>query len=80
MHNQVFISILRSHLRYLAPSEELAPDMPLKELGLDSIVAVALLLDLESEFGVTLPDSSLKSETFATANQLWAEVEKAARL
>jgi acyl carrier protein len=44
------------------------------------MVAIALLLDLENEFGVTLPDSSLKPETFASANHLWAEVEKAGRL
>jgi acyl carrier protein len=80
MSDQKFITILRSHLRYLSPAEELAPDTPLRELGLDSMVAVALLLDLENEFGVTLPDSSLRPETFESANHLWAEVEKAAGL
>jgi acyl carrier protein len=80
MHKQRFIAILRSHLRYLAPAEELTPDTSLRELGLDSMMAVALLLDLENEFGVTLPDSSLNPETFASANHLWAEVEKAASL
>lgn len=79
MHNQTFIAILRRHLRYLPPSEELAPETPLQELGLDSMEAVALVLDLEDEFGMTLPESSFRAETFASADNLWVEVEKAAR-
>ena len=79
MLNQTFSAILRRHLRYLAPSEELAPETPLRELGLDSMEAVTLVLDLEDEFGVTLPESSLTAETFANAEALWVEVERATR-
>ena len=79
MHNQTFIDILRRHLRYLAPSEELTPETPLRELGLDSMEAVALVLDLEDEFGVILPESSLRAETFASAANLWSEVDKSLR-
>src|SRR5204863_4184868 len=43
--NEAFVAILRRHLRYLPPDEELAPDAPLRALGLDSMAAVALMLD-----------------------------------
>src|SRR5205085_11050184 len=33
--DETLVSILRRHLRYLEPDRELAPDMPLKPLGLD---------------------------------------------
>ena len=76
----MFITILRRHLRYLGPSESLTPETPLREFGLDSMEAVALVLDLEYEFGITLPKSSLGVETFASAANLWVEVDKLVRL
>lgn len=33
------------------------------------------MLDLEDEFGITLPDSSLAAGTFETAATLWAAIE-----
>nr|ASV46807.1 HerS [uncultured bacterium]ASV47019.1 HerS [uncultured bacterium] len=76
MLNQTFADILRRHLRYLAPSDELEMETQLKELGLDSMETVALVLELEHEFGVTFPERSLRSETFASASRLWLEVDK----
>jgi acyl carrier protein len=66
--------LLRRHLRYLDPAAELTPGSDLRSLGLDSMAAVALMLDVEDEFGVVLPDSSLVHETFATPASLWAAV------
>src|SRR5204863_6516932 len=48
--NEAFVAILRRHLRYLPPEDELTPDAPLRALGLDSMAAVALMLDLEDAF------------------------------
>jgi acyl carrier protein len=75
-----FSAILRRHLRYLPPDKPLAPDAPLRDLGLDSMAAVTLMLDLEDEFGITLPDSELTRNTFATPAALWAAVDAAAGL
>jgi acyl carrier protein len=75
-----FSAILRRHLRYLQPGEPLAPDAPLRDLGLDSMAAVTLMLDLEDEFGVTLPDSELTRHTFGTPGALWAAFEAAVGL
>jgi acyl carrier protein len=72
--NDAFVAILRRYLRYLPPDEELAPDAPLRALGLDSMAAVALMLDLEDEFATVLPDERLSAETFATAGSLWSAI------
>jgi acyl carrier protein len=77
--DQAFIGVVRRHLRFLAPSEELAPDARLHDLGLDSIAAVALLLDLENELGIAFDESSLNAETFASAASLWNEIARATR-
>jgi acyl carrier protein len=77
--SQMFMLTLRRHLHHLAPSDGLSPQRSLRELGLDSMKAVTLMLDLESQFGVTLPESSLRPETFANAATLWTEVDKSMR-
>ena len=74
-----FAAIVRRHLHLLAPAEELAPDAPLRELGLDSMATVGLVIDLESELGIAFPESSLTAETFADAASLWRAVGVATR-
>jgi acyl carrier protein len=72
--NERFIALLRQNLRFLAPAEVLRPDIVLTDLGLDSLGAVALMLDLEDELGITFPDSSLAAGTFHTVGSLWSVV------
>lgn len=69
--NEAFVKIVRRHLKYLEAGDELAPDASLKGLGLDSMEAVTLMLELEDEFNIMLPDSQLTAETFATPANLW---------
>ena len=71
-----FVRILRSHLKYLDQGEELDPDRPLRDLGLDSMQAVELLFDIENHFDRALDDDDLTEETFATARSLWAVISK----
>ncbi|MEV4690567.1 phosphopantetheine-binding protein [Micromonospora echinospora] len=66
-----FDAILRAHLPLLEATEPLLPDVALADLGLDSLATVTLLLELEDEFGVTIPDELLNENTFATPQQLW---------
>jgi acyl carrier protein len=66
-----FINVIRGHLKYLKPGEELDADKSLKLLGLDSMAAIDLLLDIEDVYGVTLPDRYLTDETFSTTRALW---------
>jgi acyl carrier protein len=73
VHEQ-FVTILRRHLKYLPPRRHLAADAALGELGLDSLAAVSLILALEDELGITLPDNSLAGDTLRTPATLWAVV------
>jgi acyl carrier protein len=74
-----FIAILRRHLPLIVPAEDFALDTPLRELGLDSMATVRLVMDLESELEVTLPVTSLTAETFADAASVWSAVRKSMR-
>jgi acyl carrier protein len=62
--------VVREHLRFLDATDPLPPDANLRELGLDSLAAIDLLLDLEQTFGVVFPDQLLTEETFRTARNI----------
>jgi acyl carrier protein len=68
-----FLEILKPHLPY-AGSDDLAPTDDLAALGLDSMGVVRLLVDLEENYELDLPDELLTEETFATVGSLWATV------
>lgn len=72
-----FLGILRDHLPLLAPDRELDWDAPLRVLGLDSLQAVALILEVEDAFSVLLPDGRLTETTLRSAASLWAVVDDA---
>ncbi|GAB3655011.1 hypothetical protein GCM10027589_14030 [Actinocorallia lasiicapitis] len=65
-----FLSIVRRHLRFLPADQDLAADSPLREYGLDSMAAVALIVELEDEFSAVIPDSRLV-DAFTTPGRLW---------
>jgi acyl carrier protein len=50
-------------------------DEDLGKLGLDSMAAIDLLLDLEKEFQIQIPDSLLTAEAFATGGALAAAIQ-----
>lgn len=66
-----FLTIVRSHLRMLEVGDELTRDVDMAEAGLDSLSMVSLIVELEAEFGVVLPDEELSWVTFRTPNSLW---------
>lgn len=68
--------LLRRRLKFLAPQAPLPHDIPLRNLGLDSMEAVDLLLDIEMALGTTMPDEFLQAEVFATAGSLVAAVAR----
>jgi acyl carrier protein len=69
-----FESVLRAHVPNLVGNVPLEPHASLPDLGLDSLSTVALLVDIEETFGITIPDADLGPQTFATAEDLWAVV------
>lgn len=71
-----FEEILRKNLTKLGPDVEFGPGSVLADLGLDSMSAVSLLLDLEEAFDVIIPDESLTTLlTSGSVGELWSTVE-----
>jgi acyl carrier protein len=64
-----FEQCLRRHLRLLK-SDSIDYAMELVQLGLDSMTAVALLLDIEERFEIRFPDDMIVEGTFRTAGAL----------
>jgi acyl carrier protein len=70
-----FERCLRRHLRLVKP-DSINYDMELAQLGLDSMTAVAVLLDMEKTFKIKFPDEMLIEGTFRTAGRLKEAVQK----
>ncbi|MFL5739968.1 MAG: phosphopantetheine-binding protein [Flavisolibacter sp.] len=63
--------ILVSNLKYSHEENSLKDwDVDLKSLGLDSFSSINILLCLENEFNITIPDEYLNDQTFETPNTL----------
>ena len=69
-----FEEVLLRHLR-LVKQDSVEYDAELAQLGLDSMTAVAVLLDMEKTFGIRFPDEMLVEGTFRTARKLKAAVQ-----
>jgi acyl carrier protein len=67
-----FEAILQRHLPL--SEGDLLPDVPLANLGRDSLATVRLVMALEAAHSISIPDDLLVPETFATANALWNQV------
>jgi acyl carrier protein len=60
----------------LPPFDDEVAETSLAEAGLASMAAVRLMLDLEAEFGIAIPDADLTPENFATLNAIVALVTR----
>lgn len=68
-------AILHEHLPRVGPEQDISPDLELvAEGGLDSLGMVGLVVALEEEFAVAIPDDRLGAEMFATPSSLWQSV------
>lgn len=70
-----FEEVLRRHLRS-GKTDSINYDVELVQLGLDSMTAVAVLLDMEKTFKIRFPDEMLVEGTFRTARALKEAVQK----
>ncbi|EEL19872.1 acyl carrier protein [Bacillus toyonensis] len=48
----------------------------LKELGLDSLASIELLLEIEEAYEIIFPDELLTEDTFSSSHNLWSIVSK----
>jgi acyl carrier protein len=69
-----FESTIRQSLPYLSPEAPLGPDADLRDLGLDSVQMVGVLIAVENEYDIQFPDEMLTEETFASPGNLWRAV------
>jgi acyl carrier protein len=69
MHAQLE-TILRRYLVLVPEEQEVPLETELPALGLDSMSALTLLLELEEIFDISFPDSLLSATTFRSANSL----------
>jgi acyl carrier protein len=69
-----FEAALRGCLPYLEGDQPLPPDASLIELGLDSMQAVTLVINLEAVLGIAFPEEALTPQTFSTPAVLWSAV------
>jgi acyl carrier protein len=67
-----FEEALRRHLR---STNAINYDVELVQLGLDSMTAVAVLLEMEKTFNIRFPDEMLVEGTFRTAGRLKEAVQ-----
>ena len=65
---QQLIVLLRE--RVLETSAPVDADTDLYTLGMDSMAIMQLLISLEEEYGVALPESALTRDNFTTPRQL----------
>lgn len=71
---QRLLNLLRPFLRLLPAGADLPMDAELGKLGLDSLQSIDLLMALEQEFGVTIPDEKITVDSFATPAHVLALV------
>jgi acyl carrier protein len=62
-----------TNLMLKVPKEEIGDDLPLfgpEGLGLDSIDALEIVVSLEKQFGVSVPNSDTARQALATVNSI----------
>ena len=72
---------LKSHVAFLLGAEpaSIAIDQPLHQLGLDSMGFVDLLVFIEKQFGLSLMNSGLSQDDFASLAVLAQRISDALR-
>jgi acyl carrier protein len=55
-------------------AEDLEPETLLVDLGVDSVMLVQLVVQLEEAFDLNMPDSAMTAETFESVESLWLMV------
>lgn len=66
-----YLAMVRKHLKFAGEEQSLPMDAGMEDLGLDSVTALNLMLDLEEAYGVVFDESLFTEETFATPRALW---------
>lgn len=71
-----FLDVLQRFNKYEVP---LTSDTSLIAIGVDSLDTISLLVDIEEQLGVVIPDEQLDASVFETVKSLWATVSQSQR-
>lgn len=75
MIEEKFIDLVKKYLKFWDKNKEIDVDENLKDLGLDSISSIQLLIEIEDTYDIIMSDEHLTDDTFSTISCLWKEVE-----
>lgn len=67
--DKFFLDIINNHLQDELNTD--TKDKDLKELGLDSLASIELLLEIEEAYDIVFPDELLTEDTFSSGGNLW---------
>ncbi len=70
------LALARQFAPGLPDADALARSAPLREAGLTSMAAVRLMLSIEAEFAIAIPDAELTPENFSTADTIFAMIRR----
>ncbi|MDF3290273.1 phosphopantetheine-binding protein [Streptomyces silvisoli] len=68
--------IVRQNCPDVDDDTPILPSDVLKDLGLDSMGTVTVIVEIEETFGVVFPDDDMSFETFTTMDSLWRTVSR----
>lgn len=74
--SDAFRAVLVRHLVAVEEPQDIPADANLRSLGLNSMRAVELVVDLEDSLDIVFPDEAFNDEVFRTAATLWAAVSQ----
>jgi acyl carrier protein len=69
-----FEAILRAHLPALGRAQPLRPDDSLRDLGLESLGTLEILLAIEDLYGIEIHEQGIVADAFVSAGHLWSAV------
>jgi len=59
MVEEAVFEVIASHIK--SPPEAISRDMPLEDLGIDSLGAITILYELEDRYGIEIPNEVFDS-------------------
>ena len=78
MYAEKVREILSKHGRLSKPVDQLQDASDLYNVGLTSLATVGLMLALEDEFDIEIPDNMLSRKTFGSIDSIQDAIEKLA--
>lgn len=76
MIDERLVELVKKYLKFSGENSVLGKDDNLKDLGLDSISSIQLLIEIEDTYDITISDDHLTDDTFSSLATLWNVIEE----